>query len=150
MSCEPGMSKLEIVSRRVPPFSRERLWDAFANPDHLARWWGPHGFTNTIDEFDLREGGTWRFTMHGPNGAHYPNEKKFLEVKPLSRVVFEHIGPMHRFLMTMIYTDLGKSSELNWQMVFDSPTDPANLKKFIEGANEENFDRLEEYLKNLQ
>lgn len=150
MSSEPGTDKLEIVSRRVLPFSRERLWEAFANTDHLAKWWGPNGFTNTIEEFDLREDGSWRFTMHGPNGANYPNEKKFIEVTKPSRIVFQHLGSMHHFLMTMTFTDLGESSELTWQMVFDSPPDPGNLKKFIEGANEENFDRLEEYLKNLQ
>src|SRR5688500_3516125 len=74
---------------------RERVFKAFSDPAHLARWWGPNGFTSTFHEFDLRPGGAWRFVMHGPDGANYPNESVFVEVVEPERIVFEHMSQHH-------------------------------------------------------
>ena len=68
----------EITSSRVFNASRERLYAAFADPAQVAVWWGPAGFTNTIHDFDLRPGGKWLFTMHGPDRGNYQNECVFL------------------------------------------------------------------------
>jgi len=65
----------EIVSSREFEAPRELLFQAWTNPDLLARWWGPKGFTNTFHEFDMKPGGTWRFVMHGPDGVDYPNDR---------------------------------------------------------------------------
>jgi uncharacterized protein YndB with AHSA1/START domain len=40
------------------------LYEAFANPPHLKKWWGPNGFTNTTHEFDLQAGGKWVLTRY--------------------------------------------------------------------------------------
>ena len=68
------MSDREIVTTRLLDWPRERVFRAWTDPAHLARWWGPKGFTNTFHEFDLRPGGLWRFVMHGANGADYQNK----------------------------------------------------------------------------
>jgi uncharacterized protein YndB with AHSA1/START domain len=47
-------SELEIVATRLIDAPRERVFAAFADAARLARWWGPKGFTNTFDEFELR------------------------------------------------------------------------------------------------
>ncbi len=47
----------EIVTTRVFDAPRERVFRAWTDPDHLAKWWGPKGFTNTFQEFDMRPGG---------------------------------------------------------------------------------------------
>ena len=44
------------------------------DPEKLTRWWGPHGFTNRIDEFDFRPGGDWRITMTASNGTGPENQ----------------------------------------------------------------------------
>ena len=62
------------------------MFDAFADPNRLTRWWGPKGFTSTFHEFDLRPGGVWRFVLHGPNGADYQNESVFVEVVKPERI----------------------------------------------------------------
>lgn len=61
-------SDREIVSVRVVNASREIVFKAWTDPQHLRSWWGPNGFTNTFHEFDLKPEGHWRFTMHGPDG----------------------------------------------------------------------------------
>jgi len=78
----------EIISTRVIAAPRDLVFKAFSDPENLARWWGPKGFTNTFHEFDLRPGGAWRFVMHGPDGVDYPNESVFVEVVKPERIVF--------------------------------------------------------------
>jgi uncharacterized protein YndB with AHSA1/START domain len=146
----PDSAAPAIVNTRVFPVSRGRLFAAFSDPAQLARWWGPAGFTNTIQEFDFRAGGAWRITMRAPTGAEYPNESRFLEVTVPARVVFEHIGPMHRYWMTMDFAAEAGGSRLTWHMRFESVAEHAKLKEFITAANEQNFDRLAACLSETQ
>ena len=136
----------EIVSTRLFDAPRELVFRAFADPSHLARWWGPAGFTNTFREFDLRPGGVWRFTMHAPDGTDYHNESVFTEVVTLERVVFEHRKPIHKFRMTITFADEGGKTRVTWRMRFETAEECARVKAFAEPANEQNFDRLEEEL----
>ena len=47
-----------IISSRVVNAPVEKVFQAWTDPSHLAKWWGPAGFTNTFHQFDLRPGGT--------------------------------------------------------------------------------------------
>lgn|SRR5688572_12906237 len=85
----PTLEK-EIVLVRVLDAPRERVFDAWTQAEHLARWFGPKGFTLTTLEIDVRVGGRWRFVFHGPDGTDYDNRMVFLEVKRPERLVFEH------------------------------------------------------------
>jgi uncharacterized protein YndB with AHSA1/START domain len=136
----------EIVSARVFAAPRESVFNAFADPARLPRWWGPKGFTNTIHQFDLKPGGRCRLTMHGPNGADYHNEKEFTEVVKPERIVFQHLEPMHRFQMTMLFAEEGGKTRLTWRMLFESAAEASRLRSFISEANEQNFDRLAAHL----
>ncbi|HEX6985534.1 MAG TPA: SRPBCC family protein [Planctomycetaceae bacterium] len=144
----PGASAddREIVSTRVFAAPRRRVFEAFSDPAQLARWWGPKGFTNTFHEFDLRPGGAWRFTMHGPDGIDYRNEKHFLEVASPERVVFRHQVPIHGFQMTMTFAERDGGTRLTWRMLFDSAEECAKVRAFVVDANEQNLDRLERHL----
>ena len=62
-----------IVVKRLVDAPRELVWTAWTEPKHIAQWWGPNGFTNTIHAMDVKPGGVWRFIMHGPDGTHYPH-----------------------------------------------------------------------------
>ena len=85
-------SDCEIVSARTFAAPRERVFDAFRDPSHLARWWGPQGFSSTFEVFELRPGGAWRFVMRGPDGVDHPNESVFLAVEEPERIVFRHLS----------------------------------------------------------
>jgi uncharacterized protein YndB with AHSA1/START domain len=82
----------EIVITRAFDAPRELVWMAMTNPKHLVRWWGPDGFSTTVQEMDVRVGGVWTLVMHGPDGAAYPNDSVFTEVLFPSRLVFSHGG----------------------------------------------------------
>ena len=83
---------LGIMISRVLAAPRELVWEAMSDPLRLAHWWGPRGFTTTIERLDFRAGGVWKQIMHGPDGADYPNKSVFMEVVPQERVVYFHGG----------------------------------------------------------
>jgi uncharacterized protein YndB with AHSA1/START domain len=86
------LSERGIVLTRVFDAPRELVWDAWTDPKKIVQWWGPRGFTTTIREMDLRPGGIWRHTMHGPDGTDYPNKSKFIEVVKPERISYSHSG----------------------------------------------------------
>jgi uncharacterized protein YndB with AHSA1/START domain len=70
---------------------RARVWDAWTNPEALARWFGPKGSTSSLLEFDFRPGGAWRGRMDMPDGGGTMYSKfVFREIEPLSRLVWVH------------------------------------------------------------
>lgn len=136
----------EIISTRTFGFPPAKVYDAWTNPELLARWWGPHGFTNTFHTFDLRPGGWWKFTMHGPDGTEFLNECRFVEIVPDERLVFDHIEPVHQFRVTALFQAVGAQTKLTFQMLFEQAEECQRVKAFVVPANEQNFDRLETVL----
>lgn len=51
------LAKRELVIARVFDVPRELLWKACTEPERMARWWGPKGFTVRVSKMDLRPGG---------------------------------------------------------------------------------------------
>lgn len=141
--------KMEILNDRLFGIDPATLFDAFADPEKLKHWWGPHGFTNTIDEFDFRPGGTWRITMTASNGTDFPNQSTFQEIVPQERIVFLHHEPMHVYTMEMTFVPGSGGTRLHWRMLFEPTEENRQLQKFITAANEQNFDRLESLLEQL-
>src|ERR1700678_444638 len=82
----------EIVISRVFDAPRELVWQAMTDPLHVIHWWGPRGFTTTIEEMNVRPGGVWKQVMHGPDGTDYPNKSIFTEVVKPERLVYAHGG----------------------------------------------------------
>src|SRR5690606_37054971 len=96
----------EIVSTRVLPAGRTTVFQAFLEPDALASWWGPAGFTNEFHSFEPRPGGSWTFTMHGPDGASHAMVKEFEKVQPSETIVIRHLEPPeHRFRLAMTFAE---------------------------------------------
>src|SRR6266849_4606142 len=112
-----ALADRQIVTTRVLDAPRERVFRAWADPDHLTRWWGPRGFRSTFQEFDMRQGGLWRFVMHGPDGVDYKNESVFVEVVKPERIVFQHVsGP--RFQVTATFAEEAGKTRLTFHMLF--------------------------------
>lgn len=114
----------EVTSMRIFNAPRELVWQAWVEPQHVAQWWGPIGFTNTIHEMEVRPGGVWRLTMHGPDGVDYPNYIVFREVVRPERLVYTHgaqsVDDPHKFEVTVLFEALGKRTLLTLQAVFTS------------------------------
>lgn len=142
-----GTADREIVTARVVDAPRERVFEAWTDPEHVAQWWGPDGFTNTIQEMDVRPGGVWRFVMHGPDGVDYKNKIVFIEIVKPERLVYSHVsGPTFR--MTVIFDEQGGKTKLTMRMLFETAAEHDKAVKVfgaIEGAKQ-TLERLKQHL----
>lgn len=80
----------EVAVSRVIDAPRELVFSAFTEVRHLARWWGPDGFTTTTRAFEFAPGGVWEFTMHGPDGTDYPEWIQWREIVAPERITMLH------------------------------------------------------------
>lgn len=119
----------------------EAVFDAIRDPVRLARWWGPKDFRNTFETFEFRPGGSWVFTMHGPDGTNYPNRSTFLEIVPGALVKLRHVVPPH-FELTLALTPCTAGTRVDWTQAFEDPAVAARVRTIVVPANEENLDRL--------
>jgi carbon monoxide dehydrogenase subunit G len=117
------------------------VFAAIAAPERLARWWGPEGFCNTFDICEFRPGGMWQFTMHGPNGASYPNTSQFVEIDAPHKVVIDHTC-MPFFRLTVELAAHGNATRVSWVQVFEDANVAAAVAHIVVPANEQNLDRL--------
>src|SRR6186713_3371072 len=88
------------------------VWQVWTNPEHIANWWGPDGFTNTIHKMEVTPGGEWRLTMHGPDGKNYLNRSAFKEIVENKKIVFQHFNP--DYLASIIFEPNGKETLMDW------------------------------------
>jgi uncharacterized protein YndB with AHSA1/START domain len=148
------MKPNEIALHRLYDAPLPLVWEAWTNPQKAAHWWGPRGFTITTKSKDFKIGGSWVYTMHGPDGVDYPNHTTFLEIEHHSRMVYDHGGnedqpPMFR--VTALFTAIGEKTAMSMTMAFASAEVAAQSKIFIKKAGgDATWDRLAEYLSKEQ
>jgi uncharacterized protein YndB with AHSA1/START domain len=144
-------SSNEIRIQRVYDAPLEAVWDAWCDPEQAKHWWGPRGFTLTHNSKDLRPGGIWHYTMHGPDGTDWVNKTLYHEVIPYSKLVYDHGGNDEQaplFRVTAQFTPLGENkTQLDMSMGFPTPEKAEASRLFIKKAGGEGtWDRLGEYL----
>jgi uncharacterized protein YndB with AHSA1/START domain len=82
------LANREVVMTRTFDAPREIVFKMWTDPNHMAQWWGPHGFTNPVCELDVRPGGAIRIDMRDSDGAVYPMTGTFREIVRPERLVF--------------------------------------------------------------
>ncbi len=145
MSIEPNNPDTVVSTERILSADPRKVFAAFEQPDRLARWWGPDGFTNTFEQFEFKPGGRWAFIMHGPDGADYPNESFFREIEPDTKIVIEHVVKPW-FRLTIALAARGEQTRLSWVQEFENAEIAARMRLLSQTANEQNLDRLESVL----
>src|SRR5262245_31722991 len=68
--------------------TRPVVFEAWTNPRHIAKWWGPLGFSNVRCEIDLRPGGAIRIDLRSPDGTLYPMSGFFQEIIAPEKLIF--------------------------------------------------------------
>ena len=142
-----GDDRALILSRSIDA-PRERVFDAWLDPAHIGQWWGPNGFTTDIDAMDAREGGTWRFTMHGPDGTDYRKLIVYTQVRRPERLGYEHDDDdAPGFNVEVTFTPEGNGTLLTLRMTCKTAQELEQLKR--SGAQEggqQTLERLARYL----
>ncbi|HEU0012891.1 MAG TPA: SRPBCC family protein [Longimicrobium sp.] len=145
-------SDREIVLQRTFDAARELVYRAWTEEEHFPRWFGPHGFSITLHEADIRVGGILRFTMHGPDGTDYPNWMRFTEMTPPARLAYDHGGDRPGeepdFRVTVTFDDQDGRTAATMRMVFPSAAARDATAKY--GAVELGYQTMEKLAAHLE
>lgn len=140
----------EIQIVRVYDAPVELVWEVWTDLKHVEKWWGPRGFTLTTKSKDLRPGGKWIYTMHGPDGTDYPNIATYHEVVKREKLVYDHGGNEERqklFTVTVLFKEEKGKTTLTLTFALSNEEEAKSMKQFIKNANgNSTWDRLSEYL----
>src|SRR5271157_4481318 len=109
----------EIVATRLFHAPRELVFKMWTDREHISNWWGPRGFTTTTYEMDVRPGGVWRFTMHGPDGRNYENKIVYREIVAPERISYFHESPPP-FDTTVTFTEQDDGTSVTARLRFES------------------------------
>lgn len=120
---EVGSTTLQII--RTYKAQREKVWNAWTNPEALKKWFGPSDeFTVLLAEVDLGIGGTYRLQMKAPNGEVHTAVGTYKEVNAHEKLVFTwsweegggcgdaKAGPPIDTLVTLEFRVKGNESEM--------------------------------------
>jgi uncharacterized protein YndB with AHSA1/START domain len=137
----------EILISRTLNAPVELVWEAWTNPEHIANWWGPNGFTNTITKMDVKPGGDWDLVMHGPDGTDYKNKSVFKEIIHHKKIVYQHLSSPS-FVSTIEFEAQGEQTHLSWHMLFETAEEFIRVVKTFKADEglKQNVEKLSVYL----
>lgn len=147
---EPAGPELHMT--RVFDAPRDLVYRAWAEPERMARWAGPEGFTATFCELDARPGGAWRLGMRSPEGEEHRQGGVVREVVPPERLVFtfaweEANGtPGHETLITLTFAEHGAAGAQTLFTFHQAPFESNASRDGHEGGWDSTFDELAAYL----
>ena len=143
-------SDREVIITRIAKATRALVFQAWTDPAHLERWYGPDGFITRTISMDLRVGGKWKFTMTGPDGTVFPNMVVYKEISPVERMVHDHgdWNDHKLFEATITFEETAGGTLITMRSLF--PSKEARdmvVEKYgaIEGGHQ-TLARLDEYL----
>lgn len=149
---EPGMPQVVITREFAAP--RELLFRAYTDPELLAQWLGPRRLTMSVDEFDVRHGGRWRYIHRDSDGSEYGFHGVFhgtpsAEDGIIQTFEFEGMAG-HVTLTTVTFEERGSKTLVRSNDVYQSVEDRDAMMEsgMDEGVNEGN-ERLDELLARL-
>jgi uncharacterized protein YndB with AHSA1/START domain len=150
-------TRQEIVIERVLDAPREKVWEAWTDPEQVKKWWGPKDFTAPSIQSDFREGGTYLWAMRSPDGQDYWNTGTFHEIVPPERLVVTDsfadekgnvVPPSHYGMagdhpaegrVTVTFEDVGGKTRLTVRYEGIAPGETRDL---AEGGWNETLDKL--------
>ena len=141
---------LPLRLQRVLAASRQEVFRMHVEPEQLARWWGPKGFTAPSIDLDVRVGGGYRIEMQPPDGDRFFLAGEFREVEPPDRLVYtfrwEDPDPDDReTLVTFSLHELDDATEVTVEQGLFAT---AARRALHEQGWTESLDRLEAVLEN--
>ncbi len=152
LTAEPG--KQDVVITSVFDAPRDAVFGIFANPDLIPRWWGPANLTTTVEEMDVRPGGTWRYVQRDADGNEYAFHGVYHDITPPERLVgtSEFEGEPGRVtLETVTFEDLGGRTRVTDRTVFSTVEDrDAALASGMREGAVESMDRFARLLEETQ
>ncbi|MBB6670365.1 SRPBCC family protein [Cohnella nanjingensis] len=155
VTAEPG--KQLILIEREFDAPRELVFEAFTDAELFVEWMGPRNLAMTLETFEPRDGGSWRYIHRDEAGNAYGFHGVFHEVSAPERIIqtFEFEGLPERghvTLETVIFEELpGGKTKIRMESVFRSVADRDGMvQSGMEGGLNDSFGRLVELLEKLK
>ena len=127
-----------------------KVFAAFSEPAGLAQWWGPNGFTTTTHKMDFHAGGTWVYTMHGPDGTGYPNHVTYTAIETNRSIAYDHGSDAEHpamFKAIISFTPQGGKTKVTLRLILaDASERPAYISFGAVEGGYQNLARLDAYL----
>ena len=146
-------SDREILITREFDGPRDLVFKAMTDPDLIPRWWGPRGYTTTVDKMDVRPGGSWRYVVREPDGRESAFRGEYREIVAPERVVqtFEWEPMAGRVSVeTTTFEDVGEQTKVTTTSLFHTPEErDGMLGAGMERGLNETYERLDEVLARL-
>lgn len=142
-----------VVMTRVFAAPRRLVFEALTKPEHVARWYGPHGFSVVSCEIDLRPGGSYRFVQRAPDGNQYGFRGVYKEIEPPARLVYTWIFEMmpdKEALITTLLDERGGKTTLTSTTRFQSVADrDGYIGSGATAGASQSMERLEKILREI-
>jgi uncharacterized protein YndB with AHSA1/START domain len=152
ITAETGVPLITITREFEAP--RELVFRAHVDPGLLVQWLGPRELTMTVDRYDARDGGTYRYVHRDAQGGEYGFRGVFHGDPTPDGLVqtFEFEGaPGHVSLNLLTFTQRGSRTELRTVASFTSVADrDAMIDADMSRGVRDGDDRLAELLTQLQ
>ncbi len=149
---EPG--KQEIIVTHLFDVPREKLFRVMNDPQLIPEWWGPAYLSTSVERYEPKPGGSWRFIQQGETGEQHAFRGVFHDVQAPGRMVltFEYEGePGHVVLETFTLEDLNGKTLLREHSVFQSVADRDGMVQAgMEVGVHSSMQRLEKILNSGQ
>jgi uncharacterized protein YndB with AHSA1/START domain len=148
----------QLVIERTFTASPERIFEAFTDPEQLAQWWWPKGFTCPAAEVDLRVGGAYKLAMQWPEAvpgsdqfAHHMGGEYFEIDRPhrllmSGRAVNDEKGELFATLIEVTLEEHDGGTALTMRQSYFEPMPPAEALGGAEQGWNEQLDKLEQLL----
>jgi uncharacterized protein YndB with AHSA1/START domain len=109
----------ELTITRLFDAPRELVFRCWTDPDHLAKWFGPTGFTAPSVTANAVEGGAWRICIREPDGTEHWSSGVYVEVVAPERLVFsfrwdDQDGEPEDTLVTIAFADRDGKTEMTF------------------------------------
>ena len=151
VSAPEGLPFTEIVREFDAP--RDLVYRAHTDPDLLVQWLGPRRMAMTVDRYEVRDGGTWRYVHRDPDGNAYGFHGVFHGEPTMDGIVqtFEFEGaPGHVSLDRLVLEDLGGRTRVRVHSTFESVADrDAMVENGMAQGVDEGYARLDELVASL-
>jgi uncharacterized protein YndB with AHSA1/START domain len=151
ITAEPGTSQIVITREFDAP--RDLVFRAFTDPDLIPRWLGPRELTIEIDEYDVRDGGRWRYLSKDKDGNEYGFHGVFhgTPTPDLTIQTFEFEGmPGHVALESLTLTEKDGRTLVRTVSSYQSVEDRDGMvASGMEHGVRDSDERLAELLKEL-
>jgi uncharacterized protein YndB with AHSA1/START domain len=149
-------TQIELVREINAPV--EKVWGAWTNPEMIAQWWGPEGFSTRVEQIDLKPQGGWCFVMtDDETGDEYPANGIFTEIVEGKKIVttdnFDDAAVAANpnlpvgIVLTVAFTPIATGTRV--ALTIDHPTAESKAKHEamgVVGGWESSFNSLETFL----